>query len=215
MSISSPPIRTFADFLDRIGDIPSDRIRFQPAPGTATLQDVLAIQEHEGRLCELVEGVLVEKVMGYKESRLAGYLFTYLNVFIMDRNLGILTPPDGLMELAPHLVRIPDIAFCSWDRLPDRAGPTEAVPRLGPNLAVEILSKSNTRGEMAAKRRDYFAAGAELVWEIDPEKQLAVIYTSPTQATTLGITDQLDGGTVLPGFTLELKKLFADMERRG
>ena len=61
------------------------------------------------------------------------------------------------------LVRIPDVAFTRWDRLPDRRRPTSPVPRLAPNLTVEILSRGNTRAEMAAKRRDYFVAGVELV----------------------------------------------------
>jgi Uma2 family endonuclease len=68
---------------------------------------------------------------------------------------------------------------------------------------------------MAAKRQDYFAAGVELVWEIDPELETATVYTSPTDAAVLGATDILDGGTVLPGFQLSLADLFAEFNRHG
>ena len=80
---------------------------------------------------------------------------------------------------------------------------------------MEVLSQSNTPGEMAAKRRDYFGAGVELVWEIDPDDRSVVVYTSVSAATTLGAGDVLDGGTVLPGFTLAVADLFAELDRAG
>ncbi len=215
MPTSLPPIKTLADVLTRVDDIPPDRVRFQPTPGTATLRDVIDIKEREGKLCELIDGVLVEQVMGLNESFLAGYLVTYLNVFIMSQDLGMVSVPDGTVELESDLVRIPDVTFFSWDRLPDGCWPSEPIPRIAPNLAVEILSHGNTPGEMAAKRRDYFAAGVQLVWEIDRDKQTVEVYTSPTQSTTLEVADTLDGGVVLPGFRLELKKLFGRTRRQG
>jgi Uma2 family endonuclease len=112
-------------------------------------------------------------------------------------------------------VRIPDVAFTSWDRLPGRRRPGSPVPLLAPDLAVEVLSRSNTPGEMALKRQDYFTAGVRLVWEIDPEARTVVVYTSPTHAVTLGLADTLDGGLVLPGFTLPVQELFAELDRQG
>jgi Uma2 family endonuclease len=215
MATISPSIKTLADLLNRLGGIPLDRIRFRPFPGTATIQDVIDIQEREGRLCELVEGVLLEKAMGYNESSLATFLAGLLNAFVIPRNLGVVTGSDGTMELMPDLVRIPDVAFTSWDRLPGRRRPPAPVPRLAPNLAVEVLSRSNTPGEMAAKRQDYFAAGVQLVWEIDPRTRTVTVYTSPTNATVLGAADTLDGGAVLLGFTLPVQELFAELDRQG
>jgi Uma2 family endonuclease len=215
MPVISPSIKTLADLLDRLGGVPLDRIRFRPFPGTATVQDVIDIQRGEGKLCELVEGVLLEKAVEYNESSLAVYLAGLLNAFVVPRNLGIVTGPDGTVELMPHLVRIPDVAFTSWDRLPGRRRPAAPVPRLAPNLAVDVLSRNNTPGEMAAKRRDYFGAGVQLVWEIDPDRRAAVVYTTVTTGTTLGAADTLDGGAVLPGFVLPLQQLFAELDRQG
>jgi Uma2 family endonuclease len=215
MPAISPSIKTLADLLDRLGGIPLDRIRFRPFPGTATVQDVIDIQHQEGKLCELVEGVLLEKAVGYNESSLALFLGGLLNAFVIPRNLGLVTGPDGTVELMANLVRIPDLAFTSWDRLPGRRGPASPVPYLAPSLAVEVLSRSNTPGEMAAKRQDYFTAGVQLVWEIDPGARAVLVYTSLAQPTTLGSTDTLDGGVVLPGFTLPVKELFAELDRQG
>jgi len=208
-------IRTVADLLRRLGDVPADRIRFHPPLGTATVADVVSIRENEGVLCELIEGVLLEKTVGMKESRLAMWLGGMLNLFIIPKNLGFVAGPDGGMELLLGLVRIPDVAFISWDRTPDRTMPTAPVPQLAPNLAVEVLSKGNTVGEMAAKRIDYFAARVELVWEIHPAKRTVAVYTSPTDCTMLGAGDTLDGGTVLPGYTLTLAELFGELDRKG
>ena len=215
MPTASPEIRTLADLLERLGGVPLDRIRFHPSPGSATLQDVLDVKHREGVLCELVEGVLLEKPVGYNESSLAGFLVGLLNAYVIPRNLGIVTGADGTMELMADLVRIPDVAFTSWDRLPGRRRPTSPTPRLAPNLAVEILSRSNTPGEMAAKRRDYFTAGVQLVWEIDPVKRSAAVYSSVDQVTTLGAADSLDGGAALPGFTMPVKDLFIELDRQG
>jgi len=71
-----PPVRTLGDLLRRLGDVPADRVRLAPAPGTATLRDLLR-PENEG--CELVEGALVEKPVGIRESFLASWLITLLN----------------------------------------------------------------------------------------------------------------------------------------
>jgi Uma2 family endonuclease len=215
MPVASVSIRTLADLVYRLGGVPLDRIRFHPAPGTATVADVVRVWDQEKRLCELVEGVLLEKTVGYIESQLAVFLAGLLNAFVRPRNLGIVTGADGTVELMADLVRIPDVAFTSWDRLPGRRRPTDPVPRLAPNLAVEVLSRGNTPGEMAAKRQDYFTAGVELVWEIDPEKRTVAVYTSLTAVTTLGVGDTLDGGAALQGFTLPVADLFGELDRHG
>ena len=108
---ASPPIETLADLLERLGDVSPARIRMRPPLGHATLQDVTDVERREGKLCELVEGVLVEKAMGYNESNLAVFLAYLLNAYVLPRNLGLVTGADGTVELMPDLVRIPDVAF--------------------------------------------------------------------------------------------------------
>src|SRR4051794_23175825 len=116
-STAPTSIRTLADLMDRLGGVPLGRIRFHPFPGTATVQDVIAIEAKEGKLCELVDGVLVEKAMGFTESMLAAFLIAALDAFVRPRNLGLITAPDGTMEILLDLVRIPDVAFISWGRM--------------------------------------------------------------------------------------------------
>src|SRR5688500_874809 len=133
---------TLADLQERLGHVPPERIRIKPPPGTATEQDVLEIAARERRMCELVEGVLVEKPMGYEESFLAVYISTMLNIFVRPRNLGHVSGEQGMMKLFKNLIRIPDVAYASWDRFPQRRLTGKPIPDLVPDLAVEVLSQS-------------------------------------------------------------------------
>ena len=116
----SSRFRTLSDLLTRLGDIPPARIRVVPALGTATPQDVVRVQESEGVLCELVDGVLVEKPMGSPESYLTLKLARLLGNYVEEHDLGYLLGPDGMTRLFPRLVRLPDISFTSWQRAPAR-----------------------------------------------------------------------------------------------
>jgi Uma2 family endonuclease len=203
------------DLLRQLGDIPPDRILYRPAPGEATETDVLELERKENRLCELVDGVLVEKPMGYREACLALAIATALRDFVIPRNLGLVSGADGMMRLFPGLIRIPDVAFASWDRVPNRRMPTEPIPDIAPDIAVEVLSESNTAAEMARKLQEYFAAGVRLVWLVDPDARTITVHTSPDQLTLLTEADTLEGAEVLPGFALTLPELFAELDRHA
>ena len=143
--LAPPTVETVADLLEWLSDIPPERVRMHPWPGTATEDDVIAIHAREKRPCELVDGTLVEKPTGYDESRLAAELITTLVVFLRQHDLGTVAGPDGMMRLLTGLVRIPDVSFVLWEHLPEQYGP---IPPLAPDLAIEVLSESNTPKEM-------------------------------------------------------------------
>jgi Uma2 family endonuclease len=206
---------TLADLLDHLGGIAPERVRLHPAPGTATGEDVLNVHDQAGWLCELVDGVLVEKARGFRESFLAAALIIILGNFVRPRNLGLVTAPDGVMRLAAGLVRIPDVAFIAWDRLPNRRVSTAPIPALAPHLAIEVLSAGNTTREIAWKCREYFAAGVQLAWLVDPETRTVVVHTPPEDSTTLHEEDTLEGGMVLTGFMLSVREFFAELDRQG
>ncbi len=198
-----------SDFLARFADYPPERVRMTPPPGTATKKDVLRVDRKEGKLCELIDGTLVEKTMGAKESRLAIWLGRQVDEFAERHRLGIVLGEAGTVELFPGQVRIPDFAYYSFDRLPGRRLPDEPIPELFPDLAVEILSKSNSKREMWEKLKDYFFAGVKVVWYVHPKPKTVEVYTSVDQFVTLTEADTLTGGDVLPGFTLPVADLFA------
>jgi Uma2 family endonuclease len=205
---STSTVVTLADLLQRFGPIPAARIRSDPAPGTATEQDVITLDARDNRLFELVDGVLVEKAMGFYESYLAMRLAQFLLAFVEPHDLGIVTGADGMLRLAPGLVRIPDVAFVSWGQLPHRRIPREPIPDLAPDLVVEVLSAGNTAREMDQKLLEYFSAGVRLAWYVLPDLQEVHVYTDPDQREVITADHTLHGGEVLPGFTLPVRRLF-------
>jgi len=208
-------VRTVADLLDQLGDIPPSRVLIDPAPGTATEKDVIAVEARDGRLCELVDGVLVEKTMGYDESRLALEIAMFLGEYLRHYDLGALAGADGTLRLMTGLVRIPDVSFVVWRRMPPADAPSVPIPDLSPDLAVEVLSESNTPREMDREFHEYFDAGARLVWYVEPRDRTVTVYTAPDQFTVLDESSTLDGGDLLPGFALPLRELIARASRRG
>jgi Uma2 family endonuclease len=201
---------TLADLLQRFGPMPASRIRYDPPPGTATEQDVIALEARENRLFELVDGVLVEKAVGFYESFLAMRLARFLMAFVEQHDLGIVAGADGMVRLAPGLVRIPDVSFVSWARLPQRRVPRQPIPDLVPDLVVEVLSEGNTPREMEQKLQEYFTAGVRLVWYVIPVLQEIHVYTAPEQCEVMPAAYHLHGGEVLPGFTLPIRQLFEE-----
>lgn len=198
-----------SDVLTDLGGISPERLR--STGGMASVQE-LTESHAQGVFCELVDGLLVEKAMGFRESLLACVLIELLNQFVRPRKLGLVSGSDGFVTLFPNLVRGPDVAFISWDRLPNRQLPDEAYPAIVPELVVEILSVGNTRAEMARKRREYFQAGVQLVWMIDPRQRSVAVFTSPIESTVLMDDGTLDGGQVLHELTISLSEFFAILD---
>jgi Uma2 family endonuclease len=212
-----PVFETVADLLHQLGDVPPERVLWDPIPGTATEADVIRhVDGDNKRLVELVDGTLVEKTMGAYESRVGGVLFRLMDAFAEELDLGLCYPADATLRVLPKQVRLPDVSFVPWSKLPNRELPAESIAGLVPDLAAEVLSKSNTRREMERKRRDYFTAGVRLVWQIDPDSRTARVYTAAEQYTDIPQDGVLDGADVLPGFKLPLAQLFDRAgKRRG
>ena len=212
-TLAPPTVWTAADIVRRFGPIRMDRIRTNPPPGLATEEDVIEIHDREDRLCELIDGVLVEKTMGSYESMLAVEFGVRLSLFAKPRRLGRVLGADGMLRLAPSLIRIPDVSFIVMDKFPGGRFPAGAIASLAPDLAVEVLSSSNTAEEMADKLQDYFAAGVRLVWYVDPVAHSIDVFTAADQKRTVREGEKLDGGDVLPGFELDVRELFAEFPR--
>jgi Uma2 family endonuclease len=157
--------------------------------------------------------MLVEKAVGFREGLLAALLARILGNFIDKCGLGIVLAPDATMRLFPGLVRMPDVSFFSWDRLPGGKVPEEAIPEVAPDLAVEIISKGHTRKEMERKVGEYFDSGVRLVWLVYPKKRAIDVYTSPRDKRLVREGETLDAGDVVPGFTLDLIEFFATPKR--
>ncbi len=209
MVASMSPPETFAEMWERLGNVPLNRIHMFPPPGTATVEDVERLCNREPKsLCELIDGVLVEKATGHFKSRLEMRLAHLFGAFLDEHDLGIVTAANGPHRIHPDQIRLPDVAFIAYENIPADADQNTAVPEWIPSLALEILSESNTKAEMTRKLRDDFDAGVKLVRYVDPPTRSVRVYRSPETFVTKSEHDELAGEDVLPGFRVSIRDWF-------
>lgn len=205
-------IPTIADLLHDLGDIAPQRVLVQPSPGTATEADLLRLPRDVQRTCELVDGTLVFKAMGFPESVIAMVLVGELRAFLKKKRLAAVSGPDGHTRYFGNQIRMPDVAVFLLDKLPDRKLPKDQICPVPPDLAAEVLSPGNTAREMERRLELFCKSGVRLVWIADPRRRSVRVYHSPTNYNELGENDVLDGGDVLPGFSLSLREWFDESE---
>jgi Uma2 family endonuclease len=178
-TIDPPTIETLADLLRRLGDIPPERVRFRPAPGTATEDDLIEIERRRDSLCELVDGTIVDRAAGFKESLVTGEIGFNIVSYLRRNDRGICIGGNCPIRFAPGLVRCPSVAFLSWDKFPDGMIPDDSITDIVPDLVAEVLRDGNTTAETSRKVGEYFDAGVRLVWVIDPKTRTAQVYSAP------------------------------------
>jgi Uma2 family endonuclease len=164
-------------------------------------------------LYEVVDGRRVESPMGIKAAWIATLLVEYLAPFVRANGLGRIVS-EGLFDLIPQKPqRRPDVSFVSFARWPrDRGIPeSDNAWAVVPDLAIEVVSPTNTAQEVLDKLDEYFAAGVRRVWVVYPSKRLVYVYASPKSNLILGLGDALDGEDVLPGLRLPVADLFEDV----
>lgn len=208
---NKPPFEFLGDLLKALGNIPANRVRLNPVPGTATLRDLVRLQRDEPRIFELVDGTLVAKAIGFSEAVVAARVASAINNYAIESDLGVVAGSKGLMRFSSNSARSPEVTFISWNQLPKRLLPRASYPRIHPDMAVEIFRKGNTRREMDRKRREFFNSGCQMVWMVYPNSRTVDAYTDIEQFRTFTESDTLDGGEVLPGFKLPVRSLFVNL----
>jgi len=180
------------------------------APATATEPTALSVLASDQSLYEVIDGRRVEIApMGVHESWIASLLMHIMQKYADSSQLGRAVV-EALFDLGlPAGQRRPDVAYVSSERWPYNRPPprTQAAWQVVPNLAIELVSPSNTADEIVAKLHDYFLAGVQLVWVIYPDPGEVYVYESPQKVSILTRADVLEGGQVLPGFRLQLSDL--------
>jgi Uma2 family endonuclease len=158
----------------------------------------------------LVRGEVVEEMpVGGTHGRVAGLFFRYLDRWAEEQDAGWVGVETGfILARDPDLVRAPDVAFVRKERLP-ASGVPKTFWELAPDLAVEIVSPSETAIEVRDKVADYLAAGTPLVLVAYPTRREIVAHTPDDLARTYHADDTLTAPDVLPGFARPVADFFA------
>lgn len=203
-------LRTLEDLMGELGRIPLSRVRLSPLIGQATEADLFHVN---GKHCELVDGVIVERSFDFWASRVATTLLTLGDSWMMTNPIGFGVSGGVQIRLREGLVRTPSACFVHWDRIGSKRIPRDPIATVIPNFVLEMVGHFNTSDEMARKRDEYFAAGVELVWIVHPRQEIVEVWTTSRDCHIAGIDDTLDGGTVLPGFTVSIREWFQRAKR--
>jgi Uma2 family endonuclease len=179
--------------------------------GHLVTADELIRMPDDGFRYELVEGRLITMTpAGGLHGRLVVRLSTALDIFVEEHDLGAVFSADTGFRLtaAPDTVRAPDVSFVRKDRLPETGLPAGYWPG-PPDLAVEVVSPSDSTAEVESKVQEYLRRGVRLVWVVFPLQRAVAVHRPGAPPEILGESDVLDGDEVVPGFRYPLTRLFA------
>lgn len=170
----------------------------------------LARPENQDRLFELVHGEIVEKLPTERHGEIAANLITELKLYVRQRGQGRVTtearhrPADD-----DHNDRLPDVALTLNPQAPAVVqGAALFIPDLATQIDMKIKSPSDTYTMLRDKAAFYIANGARMVWLIYTEKRLVEVYDAQMHSVILDEDDVIEGGDVLPGFTLPVRRIF-------
>jgi len=182
-------------------------VRVEPKLMTA---DEYVNRSDDGRWVELINGEIVEMPPSSpRNTVLAGWILYLLAGFIIPRKLGYLSMADGGYRVSPTSVMQPDVGFITRARAGGLSGKVFPV---APDLAIEVISPSERVGKINEKLHAYLDGGTPYVWLVYPESRSVEIYTAVGQYTTIEESDTIDGGDLLPEFTVTGKELFSVLD---
>ncbi len=164
-----------------------------------------ALPENEDRLLEFILGEISEVSTNPRGSKLGARMVRLIGNIVEDRNLGHVTGADGGYRVSGERY-IPDAAFISYARQPELPASGGYNPN-PPDLAVEVFSPSDSERKLATKVHNYVLAGTT-VWVLYPDTQEIEVFVPGQPSKSLHIGDTLDGGALLPGFSVPLAEIF-------
>ncbi len=182
-----------------------------PTHHITTVEELLNAPSDLGP-CELVRGELIMMSPGKgRHGVVSARILGELIAFVRENALGEVLDSSAGYVLArdPDTVREPDVSFLSTERF--KGQDLDAFLEGAPDLAVEVLSPSNTAAEMRAKMDDYFGAGCQIVWIVDPLRKSIVVHRPDGSSAILTEEDTLTEGELLPGFSVVIREVFPSL----
>lgn len=177
---------------------------------TWTEQELMSLPK-EGYKYELIQGELIMGPAGIEHEEIGANLLTALRRFVSERKLGIVCGSSAGYWMKSGNLRSPDVSFIRKERLQGYKRPPKGFFQGSPDIAIEILSPTDTVEGLHGKIVEYFENDTKLAWVVNPEEQTVLIYHSPQPSKLLTKNDLLDGEEILKGFTFPIAELFAEI----
>lgn len=176
-----------------------------------TAEQLWEMPEIPGTQLELVRGGLIEvPTPGAIHNMIVGLMYRLISAFASDHRFGVVFGDNMgyVLHRGPDTVRIPDVSFVAWEHVPE-SGIPEGSWLIPPDLAVEVVSPSDHADDVYDKAREYVESGVRIVWVLWPKRRAVSVHTRDEKTAELGPDAALDGGDVLPGFSVRVSELFA------
>lgn len=166
-----------------------------------------------GQKVELIDGDLVMTPAGGRHGNLAMFLGGQLELFARKGKLGRVLDSSTGFRMRGGNLRSPDVSFVGRERLRGLKQLPLGFMEGAPELAVEVLSPTDTLAGLHQRLVEYFESGTRLAWVVNPLEETVLVYRSAAHPEALlRAPDHLDGEDLLPGFELPLTELFADLD---
>jgi Uma2 family endonuclease len=177
-----------------------------------TDEEFMALPD-DGDRYEIVNGELVNMGnSGIAHGNLCAFLAGTLALYVRPRKLGVTCDSSTAFKMKSGNKRSPDISFIAKERLKGLKKLPKGFFEGAPDLAIEVLSPSNTFEEIHSKLVEYFESGCKLAWVINADEESVLVSRKPQPEKLLKITDTLDGEELIPGFTLAIAELFTELD---
>jgi len=169
----------------------------------AEFEEFTGLSENADKLFEFIGGEIVEVPSNPYSSYIGGWILTYINMYLIHHPIGFATGEQGGYMVSGERYA-PDVAFLSKDKQSEivSSGYNPNVP----DLAVEVISPSDTQRRLSVKIANYMADGS-VVWVVYQKTNEIEVYEPNQPVKILGLTDTLTGGTILPDFSLAVKDI--------
>ncbi|MBW4526085.1 MAG: Uma2 family endonuclease [Phormidium tanganyikae FI6-MK23] len=181
-------------------------------PKIWTDEEFMALPDNGDRY-ELINGqIKVLDSAGMEHSYISALVGCSIGRYSFNRKLGVVCDSSTAFKMSSGNQRSPDVSFVAKDRLKGLKQLPKGFFDGAPDLAVEVISPSNTFEEIHQKSVEYFESGSRLVWVINPDEESIVIYRGTTPDRLLKRTDFLEGEEVVDGFRLAIAELFTELD---
>lgn len=174
--------------------------------------EFIQLPQNAEKSFERINGEIFEVVPSNPfSSKIAGLILTEFNIFLKGKDLGHVTGADGGYDITNEDTFAPDVAFILKSR--QEKLPQEGFNPIPPDLAVEVVSPSDLKdpqNRIHKKIEKYRKAKVPLLWYAYFDRKEVDVYVRGVLVRTVGIEGTLDGGDILPGFTLAVKDIFPE-----
>ena len=186
---------------------------------TTTTRKILASEfwtrvADPGHRYELVDGKPVDMDGSFRRGRIVSKLGSLILAYVENAGLPLDAGIATGFQMSPHTMRFPDVHVTDWARMAAYDEDTDVFPRFAPDVAIEVVSSSNTTPALARKTAEYFANGARAVWIADPGPRTVAVRRPGMPDQIYQVDDMLYGDPEIPGFACRVSEIFAVLDRR-